>query len=71
MKLDGLSMTILPLFYSNVKKKLDTNVQSTSQDPEATDAGPRPATAEEITSRWRAGQKRYFSFLDKTVNHTF
>lgn len=51
-------MTILPLFYSNVKKKLDNNVQS-SQDPEASDAtGPRPATAEEITSRWRAGQKR-------------
>jgi len=49
-------MTILPLFYSNVKKKLDNNVQS---GPEATDAtGPRPATAEEITSRWRAGQKR-------------
>jgi len=49
-------MTILPLFYSNVKKKLDNNVQS---GPESSDAtGPRPATAEEITSRWRAGQKR-------------
>jgi len=58
LKLDGLSMTILPLFYSNVKKKLGTNVQSTSQDPESTVAGPRPATTEEITSRWRAGQKR-------------
>ena len=49
-------MTILPLFYSNVKKKLDTNVQSS---PEVADSGPRPATVEEITSRWRAGQKRY------------
>jgi len=57
-------MTILPLFYSNVKKKLDSNVKkkldsNVQSGPEVTDAtGPRPATAEEITSRWRAGQKR-------------